>query len=83
MPVKLTKEVLHMFEESTRLSSVALIQEYLHRCSQEPGEIEGLLTSGSSGRSKTTSSDEESEGSYDNEEGENAQRGENNGPDES
>ncbi len=59
--VKLTKEVLHAFEESTRMSSTSLIIEYLNRCAQEPGEGEGLLTSSSSRGSRRTSTSEESE----------------------
>lgn len=63
--IKLTKEVLHQFEELTRMSSSALIQEYLNRCNQEQGEIEGLLPTHSSGDDDDTDSDESSDDSYD------------------
>ena len=45
--VKLTKEVLHAFEETTRINPISLIEEYLLRCEQEEGEVEGLISSGS------------------------------------
>lgn len=56
--VRLTKDVLHAFEELTRTGTTALIRAYLDRCEQEPGEIEGLLTSGSSGDTSRNSSDD-------------------------
>ena len=46
--IKLTKDVLQEFEEQTRTRPRALIQAYLLRCEEEPGEIEGLLSNGSS-----------------------------------
>ena len=55
--VKLTKEVLHAFEESTKTSATSLIVEYLQRCEREPGEIEGLMTTGSSEESRRSSSE--------------------------
>ena len=45
--VKLTKEVLHAFEETTRINPISLIEEYLLRCEQEEGDVEGLISSGS------------------------------------
>ncbi len=48
------------------MSSSALIQEYLNRCSKEPGEIEGLVPTHSSEDDDATSSDESGE-SYGNE----------------
>ena len=70
--VKLTKDVLHAFEEQTRTSPLTLIQMYLERCTQEVGEIDGLITNGSSngtssGSSRTSSEedDESEESGYD------------------
>ena len=48
--------MLHAFEEMTRTGTAVLIQAYLDRCDQEPGEIEGLLTTGSSGETSSPSS---------------------------
>lgn len=62
--VRLSKEVLHHFEELTKMSSFALIQEYLNRCTQEPGEIEGLLPTHSSEDDDDTDSESSGE-SYD------------------
>ena len=61
------------------MSSFALIQEYLNRCTQEPGEIEGLLPTHSSEDDDDTDSESSGE-SYDQEseeaEGQNDQNGE-------
>lgn len=56
--MRLTKDVLHAFEEQTRTGTIALIRAYLDRCEQQPGEIEGLLTSGSSGDTSRNSSED-------------------------
>ena len=40
---KLTKQILLQFDKQTKRSNMTIIQEYLKRCAQEPGEIEGLL----------------------------------------
>ena len=75
--VKLTKDVLTQFENYTRMSSAELIHAYLVRCSQEPGEIDGLMSSSSSDddRDSSYTNSEEDEGSYGDE-------GEDNGEDE-
>ena len=57
--VKLTKEVLHAFEETTRINPISLIEEYLLRCDQEEGDVEGLMSSGSD--EDDSSSDEDSD----------------------
>jgi len=49
---------------------VALIEAYLLRCEQVPGEVEGLITSDSSGGSGRRSSSDDSDESYDQEDGE-------------
>lgn len=56
--VKLTKEVLHAFEETTRINPISLIEEYLLRCDQEEGDVEGLMSSGSD---EDSSSDDDSD----------------------
>ena len=71
--VKLTKDVLHVFEEQTKTSSVALIREYLNRCDQEPGEIDGLLTEGSSEDSGRRSSSEPEDSEESSDDGEDSQ----------
>lgn len=64
--VKLTKDVLHAFEEETRTSPFTLIQMYLTRCQEEQGEIDDLITPGSDGESSGRSSEENSdESGYD------------------
>ena len=57
--VKLTKEVLHAFEETTRINPISLIEEYLLRCEQEEGDVEGLISSGSD--EDDSSSDDDSD----------------------
>ena len=64
---KLTKELLHQFEIQTRTTTATLIEAYLLKCAQEPGEIDGLITSESSANSSRRSSSDESEDSYDQE----------------
>ena len=65
--VKLTKDVLHAFEEQTRTSPFTLIQMYLERCEREKGEIDDLLTpdcdddSSSSGETSSSPDDDEEE----------------------
>ena len=59
--VKLTKEVLHQFEQQTHTSTYQLIEIYLQRCDEEEGSVEGLFTTSSSADRGSSSSDDESE----------------------
>ena len=68
--VRLTKDILHVFEEVTRTRTTALIEAYLGRCEQEPGEIDGLLTSSSSSDRSPSSISKSDQSESNEEEGE-------------
>ena len=70
MQVKLTKEVLHAFEETTRINPISLIEEYLLRCDQEEGDVEGLISSGTSEEDDSSSDDDDSDDENSDEENE-------------